>query len=425
VGNISTGHSPAFYLDNGFPATNKACPGGTDTSPCINPPPFIFPDVANNTAPIAVAPNGLTLPRYQNWSLTFERQLNDNLKLDVSYIANRGTRLTADWQKMGVGANMNPSSVLTVPNSTLTANCSAGANAPGGICAGGVPLPYSTFNGTVAQALRTYPQYQNILWRDVPLGSSMYNALEVVLEQRYSHGLGFRVGYTYSRLNNDGSESGQGGDAGANGAVQDPSCPHKCEWGLSRDDTPHVFLVGFTWEVPFGKGLSSRAGRFALGGWNLAGALRYESGRPLNITMDNPLGSLLFNGQRRPNRVSGTTAVKRDNFNPNIPTERYFNAAAWSDPGLDPATANPLLGNAPRRDGSVRAFPTYNEDVNIFKVFPIKERLNLRFEAQFGNIFNRTDFCDPNTFFGPSSFGTVNTQCNQPRSIQFGLRLNY
>ena len=78
-----------------------------------------------------------------------------------------------------------------------------------------------------------------------------------------------------------------------------------------------------------------------------------------------------------------------------------------------------------RRDGSVRAFPTYNEDLNLFKVFPIKERLNLRFEAQFGNVFNRTDFCDPNAFFGPASFGTVSTQCNQPRSIQFGLRLNY
>jgi carboxypeptidase family protein len=422
VSNISNGEQPAFFLDNGFPQTNVACPGGTPTSPCVNPPPFIDPSFANNQSVIAVAKNGLTLPRYQNWSLTFERQLNANLRLDVSYIANRGTRLTADWQKMGVAANMNPSSVLSIPNATLKLNCSL-VNSAAGLCAGGVPLPYDTFNGSVAQALRKYPQYQNVLWRDVPLGSSMYNALEVVLEQRYSHGLGFRVGYTYSRLNNDGSETGQGGD-GANGSVQDPSCPHKCEWGLSRDDTPHVFLVGFTWEIPFGKGLSSRPGRFVLGGWNLAGALRYESGRPMNITMDNPLGGLLFNGQRRPNRVKGVTAVKRgSSFNPL--TDNYFNKAAWSDPDLDPDTKNPLLGNAPRRDGSVRAFPTYNEDINVFKVFPLKERLNLRFEAQFGNIFNRTDFCDPNGFYSAATFGTVSTQCNQPRSIQFGLRLNY
>jgi len=407
VPNISNGRFAAFSLDQGFPANNPAC---ANTN-CVNLPPFVDPAFANNTAPIAVAKNGLTLPRYQNWSLTLERELTNNMVLDVSYIANRGTRLTADWQKMGVLANMNPSSILQ----TYTLDQLQGSPAT---------LPYPGFTGNLAQSLRKYPQYQNILWRDVPIGSSMYNALEVVLEKRFSQGLQFRVAYTYSRLHNDGSESGQGGDAGANGAVQDPSCPHVCEWGLSRDDTPHVFLVAYTWEVPGAKKFKGPAG-FLLGGWNLSGILRYESGRPLNITMDNPLGGLLFNGQRRPNRVKGVNAVTRDNFNPNDPTQRYFNAGAWEDPGVDPDTKNPLFGDAPRRDGSVRAFPTYNEDLSVFKVFPLKEQFNLRFEAQFGNIFNRTDFCDPNTFFGPSSFGTVNTQCNQPRSIQFGLRLNY
>ena len=73
----------------------------------------------------------------------------------------------------------------------------------------------------------------------------------------------------------------------------------------------------------------------------------------------------------------------------------------------------------------MRGFPNYNEDLNLFKVFPLKERLTMRFVAQFGNIFNRTVFCDPNTNFSAGSFGTVNTQCNQPRSIQFGLKLDY
>ena len=207
-------------------------------------------------------------------------------------------------------------------------------------------------------------------------------------------------------------------------AVQDPSCPHVCEWGLSRDDTPHVFLVGFTWEVPFGKGLSSSAGRFVLGGWNLAGALRYESGRPMNITMDNPLGGLLFNGQRRPNRVKGVSAVKRgSSFNPL--TDNYFNPAAWSDPGLDPASLNPCLATHPGVTVRSALSPPTTRTSTYSRSFQLKERFNMRFEAQFGNIFNRTDFCDPNGFYGPSSFGTVNTQCNQPRSIQFGLRLNY
>ena len=156
-----------------------------------------------------------------------------------------------------------------------------------------------------------------------------------------------------------------------------------------------------------------------MGGWNLSGALRYESGRPYNIFMNNDLGGLLFNGQKRPNRVKGINGVtSRDgNFNPY--TQSYFVPGAWEDPG-------PLqFGDAPRRDGSIRGFPTYSEDVNIFKVFPIKENLKLRFETEIGNLFNRTDFCDANNNFSASSFGTVNTQCNQPRQIQFALRLDF
>ena len=48
VSNISNGEQPAFFLDNGFPQTNVACPGGTPTSPRVNPPPFIDPSFANN-----------------------------------------------------------------------------------------------------------------------------------------------------------------------------------------------------------------------------------------------------------------------------------------------------------------------------------------------------------------------------------------
>jgi hypothetical protein len=154
--------------------------------------------------------------------------------------------------------------------------------------------------------------------------------------------------------------------------------------------------------------------------------MRYESGRPLHITMNNDLGNFLFNGEKRPNRASGVGAYAGGKFDPN--STSYFNPAGWTDPG-------PLqFGNAPRRDGSVRGFPTYSEDASLFKIFPIRERLKLRFESEFGNIFNRVDFCDPNTNWssgnftgkpGGGSFGQVSTQCNQPRSIQFALRLTF
>ena len=391
------GQHPAFTLDSGFPQS------------VIVQPPFIDPTIANGTGPLAVAKNGLTLPRYQNFSLTVERQITNNMNLDVSYIGNRGTRLTDNWQRLGLLANMNNPSVLALGSNLLGSTCN------GTTCPGGVSIPYAGFTGDVAQALRLYPQYQNINYRGTPTGSSLYNALEVVLEQRFSHGLQFRVGYTYSHLVSNGADSAQAGN-GINAGVQNPIATS--EWGLSSDDVPNVFLVGYTWELPVGKHWKGPAG-LVLGGWNLSGALRYESGRPYNIFMNNDLGGLLFNGQKRPNRLKGVSGVtsRSGNFNPY--TQNYFNAGAWADPG-------PLqFGDAPRRDGSIRGFPTYSEDVNIFKIFPLKENLKMRFETEIGNLFNRTDFCDANNNFSSGSFGTVNTQCNQPRQIQFALRFDF
>jgi len=65
------------------------------------------------------------------------------------------------------------------------------------------------------------------------------------------------------------------------------------------------------------------------------------------------------------------------------------------------------------------------EDVSIFKDTAITERVNLRLEAQFGNIFNRTIWRDGNGNFSSGSFGVVSTQANTPRSIQFGIKLAF
>ena len=100
-------------------------------------------------------------------------------------------------------------------------------------------------------------------------------------------------------------------------------------------------------------------------------------------------------------------------------TDNYFNRAGWTDPG--PLT----FGNAPPNDGSVRGFKVYNEDLTISKTFSLTADLNMRFAASVGNVFNRTTFCGPNTNFSSPAFGTVNTQCNQARSVQFGLRFDY
>jgi hypothetical protein len=58
-------------------------------------------------------------------------------------------------------------------------------------------------------------------------------------------------------------------------------------------------------------------------------------------------------------------------------------------------------------------------------MIPITERVDARFESQFGNIFNRHLWCNPDTNWSSSTFGQVFAQCDQPRNIQFGLRLEF
>jgi hypothetical protein len=96
-----------------------------------------------------------------------------------------------------------------------------------------------------------------------------------------------------------------------------------------------------------------------------------------------------------------------------------LNKAYWSDPG-------PLqFGNAPPRDPHVRGFPNAVEDASIFKVTQFTEKVRWRLEVQGGNFTNRVVFCDPNQNWSAGSFGQVSLQCNQPRSIQLGTKLEF
>ena len=391
--NITNGQEPAFQLDNGFPASR------------IIRPPFIRGDFANGTSPTVYPEDGLTLPRYQNWSLTFQHELVENMVFDVSYIGNRGTRLAADWPYLGPAANMNNPSILELGSAVLGANINSDTARNAGITP-----PYPGFTGNVAQALRPWPQYQNLVYRDAPVGRSIYHSVQFKLDKRFTNGLQFRAFYTWSRLNNNGAENAQG-----DGNIQNPINTQAGEWGLSADDVPHVFSFSYTYELPFGRNLTGVAAKL-LQGWTLNGVLRYESARPLNITMANDLGGFLFNNRKQPNRTSepGRVNTGLRDFDPNA--QRTLDTSGWSDPGAL------QFGNAPRRDGTARGWPNYVEDVSIFKDTRFKERYTVRLEAQFGNFLNRTVFCDGGGNWSAGNFGQVSTQCNTPRSVQFGAK---
>jgi len=368
-----------------------------------------------------------TMPRYQNWSISLQHQLSNNMMIDVAYVGNHGTRLLDGRSSGGVADNMNPASVLGLGTAVLGSGFTNGSCNVAGTC-GAVVAPYPTFTGTVAQALRPWPQYQIINWRFFNYGESHYNALQAAFEKRMSHGLQAKVAYTYSRLMNNGAETG----LGAGGPpIQNPS-NFKNLYTVSSDDVPQILSLGWVYQLPFGKGkkLAGGATGFvdkAIGNWQISVVQSYSAGRPLSIGMPNNMGGLLFTNAKFPDKagkgLSGT--FSNPNAPQNDPKSTYLNQSGWSAPG---GTADALaFGNAPRQDASVRGFKYFNEDFSLIKDTYFGEGKYVRFQMDAGNVFNRVFFCPVDTNWIPNNgngnFGHTGSQCNIPRRVQLALQL--
>jgi hypothetical protein len=420
--NTTNGLFPAFYFQGtgscpaAYSAANAPAPCGWPTGSIVLPP-QLKADVSNGANPVGVDPKTYTMPRYQNWSISFQRQLGDNMAIDIAYVGNHGTRLIDGRSAAGVYDNMNPGSVLALGSVLTTGQFNNGVPNAAAIAGGFTTPPYATFSGTVAQSLRMWPQYQQINWRYFPLGNSRYNALQVSFDRRMSHGLQLRVAYTYSRLMNNGSETGLGSGGPP---VQNPSDMRDL-YSVSSDDVPHIFTFGWVYQLPFGRGKPlgrNASGVFdkLIGDWQISGTQTYQSGRPLSITMaNNSLGGYLFNYTEYPNKVSSTNGLTGNFHDPNKDT--YLNASAWADPGQF------AFGNAPREDASVRGFKYFNEDFSIFKDTHFGEGRYVRVQADAGNVLNRVFFCPVGTALGNGNFGKTGSQCNIPRRVQLGLQI--
>jgi len=397
--NTTNGLTPPFYLDAGFPRDK------------IILPPVINPVFANGISPAGYTASELTLPRYQNWSFTIQRQLSNSMLLDISYTGNHGTRLPTAAQYLGLPYNMNSPTILGLGSAVLQSDI----NSPAARAAG-IPIPYPGFTGNVAQALRPFPQYQTINWREWPIGNSIYHSVQIKLDKRFTSGSLFRVFYTRSKLINSGAENGSDGGGGT--GLQNP-INSKMERAVSADDVPNVFVFSYTYHLPFGKNRDNGLVKSLIAGWALNGLLRYESGRPLNVTMNNDLSGILFTSVKHPNKVSGANFIPVDegSFDPN--RDRYLSKAAYTDPGAL------QFGNAPPQDPHVRGFRNAAEDVSIFKETMFGERFKWRLELQGGNVTNRVVFCTPNQNWSSGSFGQVSLQCNQPRSVQLGTKIEF
>lgn len=370
-------------------------------------------------------------PYMQQWNFDVQKQFGSNLLVDVGYMGARGVHLTM----YDVNIDQIPDQYLSLGNALL--------NQVPNPFYGVIPASAGVLGQpTVAQGylLRPYPQYLYTSLDAPSVGDSFYNSLQVKVQKRLKGGGVIMASYTHSHMTSDADvlspwlEANRNNVGGGQG-VQDNTNLKGGEYSLSSFDVPNRLVISYVVDLPFGNGhrfLSSGHGvtEKLVGGWSFNGITTYQTGFPLALMDASP--NLLETdfaignggpgppgaGVSRPNYTSGCDkAFPTSSLQAQL--AEWFNTSCFTQPGQF------QFGNEPRVDPSMRSAGVANYDFAISKGTPITERVSMSFRAEFYNIFNRVQFSPPNTQPGSSTFGQVTAQYNQPRLIQFGIRLMF
>jgi hypothetical protein len=391
------------------------------------------------------------------YSVDVQRELPYKFVASVGYIGHRADRLRSNFQRLNalpLNALRLGAAVLNTNINDVTAQqrayaASIGINIPAN--AGAV---FPGFNGTVAQSLRPFPQYNRIRTILESEGESDYNALQVKLERRFAQGIQFGAAYTLAKLVTNASEDLFGGGL-QSGVLQNPF-----DISSLKTDSPtlprHVFVTNFLVELPFGKGRKflNQGGivNALFGGFQVSGVFRYQTGTPLVVFLGGGnntgfldvagyFGNLRLNltgqpltlddrqqiaGQRGAIRILNPAAFAAPpSFNTNIP----FLLNGQINPAYAQYYAEPtrFFGNAPAVLNDALTDPFRNEDISILKKTRITETTSLELGAEFFNVFNRLRYGLPGTDFNnQGEFGVIRVpgsfEVQNPRVIQFRAR---
>jgi len=348
-------------------------------------------------------------PRYTNWNLSVQRSLTRSIVITAAYVGSSGKSLAGAAPGFWTD-QMDPK--YLVLGSLLALNATPANVAAAAAIIPGIKLPYANFNGTIAQMLKPWPQYTSISAPYNNDGQSNYHALQASLQQRLTKGLTFNVNYTFSK---------------ALGTINGFRSAYIGEKNLSTTDMPHVWNAFYAYDLPFGKGrqfdTSNKVLQAIISGWQISGITRYASGTPLGPFTAN------CNVPQ-----AGTCWAS---YNPSFSGPIQINGGWGKGPGdvtktayIDKnAFANPAAftyGNTPATGAFGLRNPHFaNQDLSVSRIFQIHEDWKLNFGMDTFNLLNSVRFGGIVTNINAANFGTVTSQVNLPRVVQFKLRLEY
>ncbi len=387
------------------------------------------------------------------YNLTFQRDLSNNTMLQIGYVGSQGHRLLATH-------DINPSNPQTCLdiNSVLGAGTCAptGEDAqfifPAGSVApqGGFHLPYgpngpqvlpsgTSLSGLNLVGLRPYsspncnpftgvgcpadgvPVFTDIFAEDT-IANSNYNALEMMLQKRFSRGLQFQAAYTFSKSIDDGSTFEE---------TLDPF-NYRASRGLSLFNSKQRFVVSYDWELPVRK-YSGLAGR-VLDDWEVSGITQFQSGFPIRLNTEDDtelINSLFFLGTEAPSLVAPFQKLdpRKVYSNLGLTTAGYwFNPNDFATAATNPGAPVPPLGSF--NNGTQRTIccgpGLIDWDFSVHKKIALSGTKYIQFRAEIFNVFNHTNYSNPDGGFsdGTSSFGLI-TSAGDPRLLQFALKFGF
>lgn len=304
----------------------------------------------------------MKVPRIMNWSFGVQQKVTADTTLDLAYVGSSAANLSRT-------ININQ-----LPLGTLQKNPGVNTN-----------------------ALRPYLGWADI--QEFVTGSnSIYNSLQFQARRQLRGGGLLNLAYTWSKAITDASAY--------NESPMD-SYNFKRERGLATFDRRHILVLSYVYPLPFWR-TGADWYKKVLGGWQLSGVTILQKGVPVNLAINGDRAGIGIAGQR-PDAVGDWRQGGGQRL-------QWFNTAAFALPALG------AFGNLGRN--VVIGPGTNNWDASLQKNFRITEHAGLQFRAEFYDAPNHLSWQGVGNTLGNSNFGQI-TSATDPRSLQFGMRLDF
>ena len=393
--------------------------------------------------PVEIDPRALRLGYSEAFNFGVQQQLTPNTRLEVSYVGNRGHRLSDTalaWNEGSTSDFVN----LVRNNPGINAYSNYVCD-PGTAASMGVPFPYPYFCAPAIAAIAPLPQmaaaevnywyYANLQYAGLPLGQSFYDSLVVDVVKRAGRGLAMDLSYDWSRTEGD-SYSAEQEDNGFYTGVEDFQHMRGAAHAITGYDLPQTVKGFITYELPIGKSKpwlanQNRVVNEVVSGWTIGALLSYYTGQPFEVGAANPYWPLWGNIYPQFNLTNFAGPSSPGKFVPigsgsAVPAQDYYmpsTVASNPEAGvLPPSPANSRL----RCPGQANENSTFQKNDRIGP----DGKYDLSVRLDFYNLFNRhyynIDGCGGSSAsIGSSTFGEILGVQDNPRAGQFAIRLDF